>query len=402
MTRFRCIGTECRDNCCHHWRIRVDREHHDKLQARMSSPEEQAEFAAAVQRQEGDDPQLHALLVLGDDGCCRFLGRDRSCTVQARFGEDFLPDACSRYPRTIGRLGEDYELYGSPSCPEIVTQMLAGDDAMDLVPVGPESFGRGLVSHVLDPEAASLYQQSLPGVRDTALWLLGQRRFPVASRLFFIACLANRARRFLHREMPPGHVEELRQICRALQTAGALDHLDQQYRGLVAGTRFAISVVRELLCLPDRFHPAALIELRGEAGVLLASRGARLGRDEDVDLLDRVYLGLPPLPAEAEERLAIAVERYATNKLLLEWYTKTPSFLGWVFGLLSRVAVIRFLVRTVGTVTAPEGFDELLVRVIYAFSRLLEHNAPLAARLLENLEEQGVFGIEYAASLTRV
>src|SRR5688572_10864956 len=100
MSRFRCLGTECPDNCCHNWRIRIDRKHHDALEQRMSSPEERAEFAAAVRKSDDPEPQLHALMVLDDDGCCRFLAKDRSCTVHARYGEEYLPDGCSRYPRT--------------------------------------------------------------------------------------------------------------------------------------------------------------------------------------------------------------------------------------------------------------------------------------------------------------
>jgi hypothetical protein len=61
------IIAKCRDNGCHQWRIRIDREHHDALKARMSSPRRQAEFAAAV-RLTGRDPHLHALLVPDDAG----------------------------------------------------------------------------------------------------------------------------------------------------------------------------------------------------------------------------------------------------------------------------------------------------------------------------------------------
>lgn len=401
MTRFRCVGSECRDNCCHHWRIRIDRDHHDALKARMSSPEEQAEFATAVRLTGDRNPQLHAMLVLDDAGDCSFLAKDGACSVHARYGEEMLPDACSRFPRTIGRIIRDHELYGSTSCPEVVVQMLASDDAMDLVPAAPELFGRGLVSQALEPDERSPYKQSLRDVRDVALWLLGQSRFPVAGRLFFIAAFAHNARSFLHRDMSSADTRELHELSHSLEAPGALDHLYGQYTGLSVGPRFGISVVRELLCLPDRFLPASLLALRGETGVRLAAHGARL-TDDDLGALEHAYLDLPPLPAELETRLSTAVERFAANQLLVEWFTAWPSFLGWVIGLLTRVAAIRFLVRTNTTTTDRAAFDDLIVRVIYSFSRLLEHEASLAGRVFENLEQQGSFGIQCALSLTRV
>lgn len=402
MTRFRCIGSDCRDTCCREgWGIRVDRQHYEKLQARMSSPEEKAALDAGMKKSGDPDPRFHALLVLDDAGCCRFLSKDSLCTLHARYGEELIPDDCSRYPRIIGRLGVDFEIYGSPSCPEVVTQMLASDESMDLIAAEPESFGRGLVSYVVDADS-SVYQRTYPAVRDTALWLLGQRRFPIASRLFFVAWFGEKTRKYLRRDMPPGHADELRTLMRALQGIGSLAQLEQQYAELTVGTSFGVTVARELLCLPAHFHSTVLNGLRAEADAILAPRGARLDRDEDTAALDRAYRSLPPLAPEHEARLAAAIERYAENQVLIDWFPKQSSFFGWVFLLLARVAAVRFLVRTLATAPQEKGFDDLLVRVIYSFSRLLEHNDALPVRLLEDLEKQGLVSLEYAASLTRV
>ena len=41
-------GSDREDHCCGDWEIHLDREHHDKLRARLTSPEEQALYQIAV------------------------------------------------------------------------------------------------------------------------------------------------------------------------------------------------------------------------------------------------------------------------------------------------------------------------------------------------------------------
>ena len=59
--RFACIGALCEDSCCHHWRIDVDKDHHQLLQAAMSETEaERQEFASAVRLNDPKDAHRHA------------------------------------------------------------------------------------------------------------------------------------------------------------------------------------------------------------------------------------------------------------------------------------------------------------------------------------------------------
>src|SRR5688572_14877744 len=88
MIRFRCLAAECPDNCCHGWRVVIDRKHHDLLLAQL--PAEEA--GAATKLLGGDEPQRHALAVLDERGHCGFEDAGRLCSIQTRFGEALLPD----------------------------------------------------------------------------------------------------------------------------------------------------------------------------------------------------------------------------------------------------------------------------------------------------------------------
>jgi lysine-N-methylase len=389
MTRFRCTGGACADNCCHHWRIPVDREHHDALLVRLRSPEERA----ALKKSDDGDPQCHALMALDDAGRCRFLDEARLCTIHARFGADLLPNGCAAFPRVIGTIGGRAELVGSTSGPEVARLVLAADDGAELVTADVELFGRGYVSRTIAADTTDDYERSFLAVRGLVLVLLGLRRYPIASRLFFVAAFADRAQAQLRRGVGQIDAAALQYTGRALQAPATLDRLHAELAGAVIDDAFAISVVRELLGLPAQFTPPAFRAIRDELGPL-----------GDVVEVDRAYRALPPLPAELAARLDGVVERYARNHVQGEWYVRAPTFVGYVHGLLARVAVIRYLIRRLVPPAGqgPAAFDALAVRVVYALSRLLEHNASLAARLIRDLEAQGMTEREHAIRLLRI
>jgi hypothetical protein len=405
MVQFRCVGPACIDDCCNGWEIDLDREHHDALRERMTSPEDRALFARAVRATGDARPGQHALLVLDDAQRCHFLTPDRACSIHARFGEEALGDACSRYPRIIGRLDAQVELAGAASCPEIVRLLMTVDDATELVPAELAAFGRGQISHALDRAAATPYEAPFGEVRALALRLLGERRFPVATRLFFIAWVARRAYDQLRCDVTADHTDLVRGLARALEDPATLDELARQHATMGHDRRFALSIVRELVCLPERFLSRAFRELRDALVPLFAERGAELARGADPAAIERAYGSLPPPSPLLEERLDVAISGFASNHLLVDWYTKYPTFLNYVFGLLTRVATIRFVTRGHAALAGDldrEAADRLIVRVVYAFSRVLAHNEALTAKLLDDLERQGVFELDDAAALTRV
>src|SRR5262249_21259381 len=141
-------------------------------------------------------------LVLGDEGRCRFLAPDGLCSMHARFGVDLLPDACITYPRLMGLHGARCEVGGSMSCPEVARQYLLHSDAFEPAPAPKSLFARGRVNVKVDPVAEDLYLRSFIAVRARALELLARQRYPLSSRLYFLACLAHEGRAVLRRGAP--------------------------------------------------------------------------------------------------------------------------------------------------------------------------------------------------------
>jgi lysine-N-methylase len=398
MTRFRCLGGECEDNCCREWEIYVDREHYEGLRARMKSPAEKRELAAGMRlNADPSDPNRHAFIVLAESGSCSFLGADRLCTLHGRYGEPQIPNACATYPRVVGRVGDRAELTGSPSCPEVARLLLLSDDSLDIVDATQDLFGRGMAHNAIDPDKGEDYQRTFPMVRELCLRLLDMTAYPISSRLYFLAFFADKMREGLRRG---GKVEvaALMQTGRAMLSPQTLAPLHEQVGRIAADDPFAFLVVRELLRVPARKLGHALSDRLAKIEPLYGDR-------KDVDALARAFAATTPLTAAQAERLDLLLERYAKNHVLRDWYTARPSFVGYVHGLLARLALIRFLVRSLAHLEAPAdeaAFDALVVRALYPVARFLDHNANLADELARELERNGMTQLAHAIHLVKI
>src|SRR4051812_38382681 len=138
------------------------------------SPADRQEFETSVQLNDSTprDDGRHAWIRLErDKQSCPFLGTNKLCTVQTRYGEQTLPDVCATYPRLVAQFGERLEVWGTLSCPELARQCLLHDDALELVEAPPD------ISPRMTPTTAVVgtptpYQRYLDDMRAAVFELL--------------------------------------------------------------------------------------------------------------------------------------------------------------------------------------------------------------------------------------
>lgn len=411
VTRFSCIGAQCEDNCCHSWSVPVDKEHYELLRAQMSSPDELLELQRSVRVVEGQG-STHALMVLQANGNCSMLDAGRLCKIQKRFGQEALPNTCALYPKSAGRIGDRFELMGTPSCPEMARLILLGDDALEFVPSEREAFPRSLLQREIDLDATDSYRRSFFPVRELMLQLLRETAFPVDARLFFLAFFADKARTTL-REKPQASdadAAQLFQLMQAMRDSETLKPLADQWARTIVQAPFGLSVVRELLMPKSKKVPAPITQLIAEIRTTYDARSVKLEGP-----LEALFSGFeaqrPSLSDRAAARVDQYLSRYAQEHVAREWFMLQPSLMQYVMGLLARVAVLRFLLFShpvLHAVAAREDdaaiaeLDALAIRCVYGLSRMLEHDEPLARKLVAELEKQGMTQLEHAICLGKI
>jgi hypothetical protein len=95
------------------------------------------------------------------------------CGIQKQYGETFLSDACSLYPRITRAVGDTILITASASCPEITRLAFEQEDAMVLENATAQRLPYGLKDYLppeLNPEdALATHQIFLDAVRDVSV-----------------------------------------------------------------------------------------------------------------------------------------------------------------------------------------------------------------------------------------
>jgi lysine-N-methylase len=189
MSRFRCISERCEEICCSGLRIPVPETEWRRLQKVIQD---------SGAPPPPDEPQngpngVEFLMPKDKSKTCTYLDTEKLCSIQRRFGEQYLPSICITYPRHIAKWEGQLSMVGSLGCPEVARLALLEADAMDEVPIEAERVPLPKPAEdgtSQDPEEGWGFHAN--AVRATALRLLRRKELPLTERLYLLAQLACR------------------------------------------------------------------------------------------------------------------------------------------------------------------------------------------------------------------
>jgi hypothetical protein len=123
LNNFSCIGSDCPDDCCSSWNIRLDDETYNKWQSLDGNDPVRGELinSITIKQDNGND-----IIYLNRDenGHCHHLDKDKLCVIQRQLGEDMMPRGCREYPRLKYQRGEVQLSTALLSCPEMARLVL--------------------------------------------------------------------------------------------------------------------------------------------------------------------------------------------------------------------------------------------------------------------------------------
>jgi len=237
--------------------------------------------------------------------------------------------------------------------------------------------------------------------------------FSVASRLYFIAELADRVAPFYHREAtthePERLAHELAEIRRTEVQAelharrGASSPLDglalRTVMGLMHARLEAAPAFARIVAKAARTHAEA-------AGVGVIADPLRQLTEIGPERLWRTHMERRArLGAAQTQRLERYLERYCRSYWLQDWYPLSPTLLEHLMQLLVRVALLRFLLIAHPEL-GPDGdaavTDRAAVEVFYATSRAYDHNQAVREMLSSTLGKRGMLTVGHAAALLKL
>ena len=404
FTKFNCTCGDCIDSCCHGWEVKVDRQHYDALMDQVVEEPNDAAFLSRhirVNENTTDREKCFAILAMREDGKCPMLDEDSLCLIHKKYGGDFLWNTCRMYPRVVSRLGDNFEITGTPSCPEVMRLCLATLDPYVLVPVQESIDPEKLVVNQETLGANDFYTVGFKQVRGALLEIIADEHRPLKGRLLNLATAANEVSAFYFKRCPEFDWLHLTRTLDAVLAEEHKQECDRAMQEFHSAEPLALTIALSSL---EIFHQQDLSTQCGQLYSMIMAAHPEAKREDfpNVNYFASVIRQRrESLDDNCLLRLDRGIGRYVGNCLLREWFTDMPDVMSYLQMLLARCAILRFLLLMhpmLPSVKTEDQMDELLINVIYAFSRDIDHSHQFLRILFRALEEQQMLDYAYSAA----
>jgi lysine-N-methylase len=388
LSRFSCIGPDCEDNCCHGWKVSVDGRSYQRLigASRLAAGKEGRRLREALRTEEGPSYAMQ----LRPDGKCSMLDAGGLCHVQTTFGENFLPDVCATFPRSLHWITDNLEVSATVSCPEVARQLLLHEDAIDVIPFDRATQKRKRPAGGADPRDIRPYWRLMLEVRSFVLELLRRTHEPIEKRLFWMTWFAKRTAELLDRKVMKGDLELARREIRLLREETVREEIGRRFDALSAPAALGLQFARVLAQ-----ESGGLRQLVAE--VFQSYAGPRGYLEEDA-----LWAEYQRRRASLDARAGKRIEQFLTNASFNYWMhhlvMEAPDLLTYTLRMLAQLAFEKFLLYS--HPRSAEHLDEVAVEVFYRSARHIEHSSILN-RLEELLEKNRLRSFAGAFFLVR-
>ncbi len=405
MESFQCIGSQCEENCCHGWTVTIDKQTFKKYRTiEIRDLRDKLKSLVEVAENNNHNDANYAKVKLNDQGACPFLDAQSLCEIQGKLGEDYLSKTCATYPRNYIFKNEAISLYGSLSCPEAARKALLIEDAMQpikMVLPFPNAQAVHFVNGVnFDPKQLNVLCELSDYIYDAACYIVRYSAFRSWEAMVVLGLMVQKIDQFIK--------EQAYETAKASTIERLIQFTNPDY--LAQAGAFAKTIV------VDRSKQMML--LRGVLSVYFTKNLPRSSYKQTIlDAMEGLQYDENDI-AGSEARYCEAEAKWFTpfdethphllKNYLLNDLAKNIFPIGKARGLETefidlavRYSLIKMTLVGIAAFRKDQFNEADYVRVIYTFSRNIEHNPKFIAEILSLLEQEGLRNIAAATLMMR-
>ena len=183
---FKCIGSECRYNCCQNWDITIDESTYKKYKLSSYFTNEMLE-KNFTKNKDGN-----IKFRLEESKKCPLQNKSGLCDIHSNLGEKFLCKTCRVYPRMVNLVDNTLEKKLTTSCPAVIEMFLLNKEQLSFDSVISEEDKEELA---IDKKISTIkkdYLSSFWDIRMFTIGLLQNRNFDIEKRLIILGMVYNK------------------------------------------------------------------------------------------------------------------------------------------------------------------------------------------------------------------
>ncbi|MDT8716663.1 flagellin lysine-N-methylase [Clostridium sp. 19966] len=392
MKQFQCTGAKCEDNCCYGWRISLDESTYKKYK-RIPN----VAIGKNITRNRSNPLfEDYGKIKLKKDGYCPFFEDDKLCGIQKQYGVGYLSNTCMTYPRITNVINGVYEKSLVLSCPEATKLILFDSNIMEF---DEEEESADIQNNIIKKiNADSTLVEYFWKLRIFTITLIQNRQYSVADRLIILGIFMKKIQECLDNK----EIEKVSEIIESFNNIIEEGSLKESLENIPTNLTIQMELMKEFndgrFSIGFAKNSQPYIQCVAEC-----LNGIEYTEDAKVEEIAERYKNayinyFEPFFSEHEYIL----ENYIVNHVFGDLFPIESK--GEVFDAYIKLVINYSLVKMllIGMSAFNKKLDEaLIVRLVYSYSRAIEHNKVFFNNAFNLFKEKGYNTMPYMSILIK-
>lgn len=400
MKNFHCIGTACEDSCCVGWRVDIDRETWNKY--RKVRHEELAPLLAKKitrNRASTKSEANYAKVKLEQGGSCPFLSDEMLCRIQLGYGEGYLSDVCTTYPRVVNLINGVLERSATMSCPEAARMALLQPEPMEFDEDEEPASIRNIIKNNINTyelKFGKKAEKHLWALRIFSISVLQDRKHSLWERLVILGIFCDRLQDAVKKEKANEIPDLIATHTNMLE--------DGSFKTVINGIPAQNTIQMELLKeIADKRYFSGVNNKRYLECFSEFLCGIQYTEDRTVEEIGRIYHEswqnhYKPYMQEHEYILENYLVNYVFKNLFP--FTAEKSVFDSYMMLVIHYSLIKM--HLIGIAGYQKGLtDEAVIKLIQSFAKTVEHNQLYLNEIADLMKQNGFNTMAYMSILIK-
>lgn len=399
LQHFRCIGTDCEDNCCIGWQVDIDQATYRKYQ-QVRDLELKGKLNQCMKRNRSNPHEMnYGKVIINADGECPFLNEMHLCSIQQKMGEAYLSDICTTYPRVANQVNGILEKAAAMSCPEAARLALLNPDVMEFDEIHEPMTTRNMIRRRIDtlhPRMIDRPERFFWDLRIFTIDVLQNREYELSERLMILGIFYQQ----LQQRLENGGVHDIPVLIDTFTSLIKAGDIKELLAGIPTQVEIQMELLKELTDV--RVAKGVRSQRYWECFTQFLS-GLQYTQDATVeDVADRYRRAEKDYYRPFITERQYLLEHYLVNYVFESCFPCPGSvniFNNYVM-LVVHYALVKM--HCIGMAAFHKGLnEELYIKLIQSFAKTMEHNHAFLQRVLELLENNGYTTMAYMAILIK-
>ena len=399
MAKFKCIGPACEDTCCAGWSVNIDKETYLKYR-RSQNEEYKFTFDKSLNRKHNQkSDETYARIKMDENGRCPFLDEQCLCKIHRDLGENYLSNTCALYPRHLRLIDGKFERTASVSCPEIARLALLNPEGIGFEQLEEDVNIRHRILSKFDTEG-HLYinkaERYFWDIRIFSLALLQNRNYNLSERLIMLGITYSKIQELQKNKQASDISDMLKSMNNIIEEGSLKEELEKVPNSM----QIQMRLTKEMIDIKVAQGISSQVYFDCIEETL---RGIECIDKVDYEVMLKKY------EENTKEFLVpyLKDKEYILENYLVNEYFKEQMPFGafksiWDSYVFLCVLYSILKLHMIGMAGYHKGLnDDLTIKLIYSFSRMIIHNNKYIQGIIKLIKENQYDSLAYMAILVK-